>query len=278
MPSLLETISSFSISDMEIDDSLAWKNVENGKLTIKIAYEMLANANNSGKWKSFPWDIDSAPSHSMVTWRLMHNKIPTDENMTLRGFSFPSKCSLCDSNEEKSTHLFFDCFFAVKIWSWFSSILEVPNAIKSLADCLQILNEAWSQQAMAVIKSSIVFIIYQIWKARNMARFEDKLMPWQRCISNVAARAKLVGKLTAKNGDNSINNFSFLKKFDIAIHPRKLKVAVEVLWCPPIAGWIKCNIDGAAAGSPLLAANGGIFRDAQAKHVISSFSWVLVLQ
>lgn len=110
MPSLLETINSFSISDLETEDSLAWRNVENGKLTITISYEMITKGSNSRKWKSFPWDIDSTPSHSMVVWRLMHNKIPTDENMTLRGFSFPSKFSLCDSNEENCTHLFFNFF------------------------------------------------------------------------------------------------------------------------------------------------------------------------
>lgn len=53
MPSLLATISSFSISELEFEDTLAWRNVENGKLTIKIGYEMIKIATNSDKWKTF---------------------------------------------------------------------------------------------------------------------------------------------------------------------------------------------------------------------------------
>lgn len=75
---------------------LAWNEVENGTLTIKAAYNKIAKvpANNNNKWPVFPWDADSAPTHSMLAWRLMHRKIPTDENMRLRGFHFPSKCTL----------------------------------------------------------------------------------------------------------------------------------------------------------------------------------------
>ncbi|XP_058755287.1 uncharacterized protein LOC131628464 [Vicia villosa] len=46
-------------------------------------------------------------------------------------------------------------------------------------------------------------------------------------------------------------------------------MTVDMLWSPPGAGWIKCNIDGAVAGSTSLASCDGIFRDAQANHVIS---------
>ncbi|XP_058746054.1 uncharacterized protein LOC131618921 [Vicia villosa] len=83
------------------------------------------------------------------------------------------------------------------------------------------------------------------------------------------ARAKLVGKLTSKRVDNSVNSFYFLKKFDINIQPRKPMVSIDIIWCPPINDWIKCNIDETASSSLILTADGGIFRDNQANHIIS---------
>ncbi|XP_058734132.1 uncharacterized protein LOC131605843 [Vicia villosa] len=68
----------------------------------------------------------------------------------------------------------------------------------------------------------------------------------------------MVGNLTSKTADNAIN-----------LHPRIQKDSIEVLWSPPIGDWIKCNIDGVAAGSPLLTASSGIFCDSQANHIIS---------
>lgn len=65
MPNILSKISYVSIFDLDIEDSLAWMNVENRMLTIKHAYNMLKNSSNPNKWSSFPWDKVSAPAHSM---------------------------------------------------------------------------------------------------------------------------------------------------------------------------------------------------------------------
>lgn len=79
IPNLLGVISDFSILDIEAEDLYVWKSVVNGKLTLKIAYDHICNPSPTLNCTSFPWDIDSLPSHSMLTWRLMQNKAPTDE-------------------------------------------------------------------------------------------------------------------------------------------------------------------------------------------------------
>lgn len=42
-----------------------------------------------------------------LLWRLMHNKLPTDENLKLRGCSMPSICSQCWLKKDSIFHLFF---------------------------------------------------------------------------------------------------------------------------------------------------------------------------
>lgn len=181
-----------------MEDSLAWKNMENGMLTIKHAYNMLRKPSGRNKWDSFPWDNDSVPAHSMIVWRIILNIISIDENLKLRGFSFPLKCSLCLGHSETSTHLFFECQFAVSLWNWFNVLLSISSPINALADCIQVIKRPWNYQAIAVTKASLVYIIYQIWKARNLHRFENRNIHWKTCITNIMARAKMVGNLSKR--------------------------------------------------------------------------------
>jgi hypothetical protein len=48
----------------------------------------------------------------------MYDKIPTDENLMIRGCYLPSMCSICKNQGEYTFHVFFECGFAVKTWSW----------------------------------------------------------------------------------------------------------------------------------------------------------------
>ncbi|XP_058733822.1 uncharacterized protein LOC131605491 [Vicia villosa] len=237
--------------------------MKEGKIHDQVADILgLSNAN-------LAWDKDSASAHSVFVLRLMHNRIPTDENLTLQGFSFPYKCSICLGSIKTSDHLFFGCQFVANIWNWFRTNLQAFFSINLMAGYFQVLRIYWNSQALVVNKANIIFILYQIWQARNMFRFDKKSTHRKSCISNIAARAKLVGNLTTKKADDSLHSLSFLKSFGINIQPRKHLSAVDVIWCLSARGWSKCNIDGVEVGSTLLAACGGIFRNEQATHLIS---------
>ncbi|XP_058776262.1 uncharacterized protein LOC131650572 [Vicia villosa] len=270
MPDLLQTISPFSISVMDCEDTFVWKSVENGTLTIKHAYSFITNSVPQGEWSQFPWDIDTGPAHCMIVWRLLHNRLPTDDNLAVCGLQSPSICSLCLEDAESSKHLFFNYSFASKTWTWLSCNLQLPFTINKLEDCIKILKDSWNPQALAVIKASFAHTISQIWQTRNLLRFENKSIHWKRCISTITAHVKLTGNLTTKKANDSMTCFAMLKAFGIEIHPRRQLCYTEILWCrPPPIGWVKCNIDGAASGSPMLTACGGIFRDDKADHLLS---------
>ncbi|XP_058746190.1 uncharacterized protein LOC131619065 [Vicia villosa] len=249
--------------------SFSLKNVENSYLSLKQAYDFITKPASIDLWSNFPWDKDTAPTHSMLVWRLIHNRIPTDENLQLCGIQFPSTCSLCQAVTETSTHLFFEYPYASKIWTWISVQLQQPYTINKLADCLKIMKEPWSPQALAVVKASFSHTINQLWKAINLFRFDNKVTHWKNCISNIAARAKLVGNHTSKKANGSLVSFSMLKAFGINLHPRSQLDTFEILWCPPAPGWIKCNTDGVASGSPLIVFCGGIYRNDKATHLLS---------
>ncbi|XP_058783068.1 uncharacterized protein LOC131657720 [Vicia villosa] len=274
IPSLLGIVSAYSVPAVEVQDLFAWKNSISGILTLKEAYNLVTQPSSNSTWKSFPWDKDSPPSHSMTVWRLMHNKIPTDDNLQTRGFLFPSLCTLCSTCSETSNHFFFDCKYANNIWNWFSSIINVNFSILSIEDCKKTISLNRSPQAKAVIHASIVGIIHHVWNAINQARFKDKIISWKSCASKIKAYAKVVGNHNKRASNGSMPSFSLLKQFDINIQPSNFAITLDVIWSPPLSGWIKCNVDGVAKGSPSLAACGRIFRDHNVNHIVSFSSYL----
>ncbi|GAU32674.1 hypothetical protein TSUD_218510 [Trifolium subterraneum] len=62
-------------------------------------------------WAKTIWNSDIPPSKSLLVWRLMHNKVPTDENLMLRGCYMPSMCSICNNTCKSSSNSIRDfCF------------------------------------------------------------------------------------------------------------------------------------------------------------------------
>lgn len=204
----------------------------------------------------------------------MHKKLPIDDQLQARRIFITIIWSLCLTCGEIVFHLIFDCTYAKNIWNWLKGILNLPYSIKSIEDCQKVLDMAWSDQAKAVIHAIISNIIHQVWYASNMARFEDRKVSWQQCVSLVKAHANIVGNSTKRSSTGAMTNFVSMKLLDINIRPNKSIRTLEVLWSPPLMGWLKCNVDGVAHGHPRRAACGGIFRDYLAKHVISFSSFL----
>jgi hypothetical protein len=61
----------------------------------------------------------------------MNEKVPTDENLKYRGCYVPS---MCNSHEESSFHLFFECKFAIRLWSWLAGCLNMTLQFYSMDD------------------------------------------------------------------------------------------------------------------------------------------------
>jgi len=100
----------------EAEDKLIWEPSSSGDLSFKQAYEFKYGTGQNIRWAKSLWSHDIPPTKSLLVWRIMHNKVPTDENLMLRGIQSPSICSSCKMQCE-SIHLFFACPFAMKLWS-----------------------------------------------------------------------------------------------------------------------------------------------------------------
>ncbi|PNX79987.1 GDSL esterase/lipase, partial [Trifolium pratense] len=82
-------------------------------------------------WAKVIWSLDIPPSKSLLVWRLMHNKMPTDDN--------------------------------IKIWSWFANCLNLVLHFTPVEDMWKLCDMNWSPQCKITITAALVNLINAIW-------------------------------------------------------------------------------------------------------------------
>ena len=148
-------------------------------------------------WKQV-WLSNSIPKVNNFIWLLLHNKLLTAENLRKRGILGPSRCAMCNADEETSSHIFLHCKVSLKAWQIIlpqNFGLSFPEkAIQLFKDWPKhfpgslrnkpILNRLWS----SIPKN----LCWQLWLARNRAIFkEQKVTP-------IYIAAKAIGMITEK--------------------------------------------------------------------------------
>jgi hypothetical protein len=263
-PNLISIVSQVSIPSFPANDKILWKHTDDGELQLKEAYQFKLTQHQELVWAKAIWNIDIPPSKSLLVWRIMHGKVPTDENLMTRGCFIPSMCNLCNSHVETSFHIFFECSYAIKLWSWLAGCINQVIHFSTMEDMWKLCELHWSPQSKVTMTAAIVNLLNTIWLARNQSRFNNSIISWQSAVSLIISNTALSGNNTKKSSSNSIRDFSFLKLFGISIHHPRAMVIKEIIWQSPVVSWIKCTIDGASSGNPGIASCGGIFRDSDA--------------
>jgi len=173
-PTLANLVSHVTISTHQASDRLMWKHSNNGDLPLKEAYGFKSSHSQPAKLAKAIGSTNIPPSKSMVSWRLMYGKIPTDDQLVLRGMSLVSVCNCCFKNQETASHLFFHCNFASQLWNWLASILNRNVQVGSIEEVWSLTDRGWSPQCKIVIQAILVNIIHTIWFFRNQLRFSAK--------------------------------------------------------------------------------------------------------
>jgi hypothetical protein len=232
-PQLLTHISKITIPIEPKQDELVWKHTSSGSLSLKDVYTHQSPVGQHLHWPKILWNISIPPSRSMLVWRLMHHKIPTDENLMNRGCHLPSMCSICYSCSESSSHIFFHCHFSTAMWNWFFSIINIQGSITCTDDLWNVCDRGWGPQCKIVIASTIINILNSIWFCRNQSRFNNVKPIMNYAKTMVIANTSISGNATNLTATSSMTDFRILKAFNVNLHPPKASVIKEVVWMPP---------------------------------------------
>nr|KYP52165.1 hypothetical protein KK1_025902 [Cajanus cajan] len=110
---------------------------------------------------------------SFVLWRLIDDKLPSKDFLWKKGVVITSICSHCYNAYETTTHVFFECPFALSLWDWLFKLVD--NRL-NITNILGILNKPWSKLANFVLLVVVTFIVAEIWNSQNQIKFKKKFL------------------------------------------------------------------------------------------------------
>lgn len=178
------------------------------------------------------------------------SRIPIDENHWYRGCVVVSMCSLCCTATETSDHLFLSCPFSIAIKNWLQDDLSCSIDHTSFESMINICSRGWSKQIEDIVLASVLNMIWAIWRCRNQVHFHDKCVHLASAINSTIAAISLTKNISSVSMTSSVAELLNLKRFLVAGHPHQAPMIKQVTLIPPIANWVKCNINGAVKGAP----------------------------
>ena len=116
----------------EQKDQLRWGNNKEGNFNIKEAKCLLLDPEpqaQNNTWQKL-WKYKGWMKIKLFMWLVNHRKILTWDNLKKRGMLGPSRCHLCETQEETIEHLLNSCIFTDMIWDLFNNIFKQSDRDK----------------------------------------------------------------------------------------------------------------------------------------------------
>ncbi|XP_071902573.1 uncharacterized protein [Coffea arabica] len=185
-------IISMPLSCFRRKDRLFWSFSKSGQYTVKTGYANVVQERSNEMrrdrigeetsweirkhsfWKRF-WKLNLKHKLKLFIWRSLQNSLATKETIYNRTGKGDRICSGCGEDVETMEHMFFKCPIAQTVWK----IAPVRwDGLQDLQNNLWRWWEAVSQtEKMEKGKERICLtanILWQIWKSRNKAQFENE--------------------------------------------------------------------------------------------------------
>ncbi|XP_019166879.1 PREDICTED: uncharacterized protein LOC109162647 [Ipomoea nil] len=155
-------------------DDWFWKGDIRGQYTVKDGYRCQGELSTTpdAVWNNI-WKLRVPPKWRIFLWKALSNILPTITNLVRRRVEIPNICPACGDYEEDIMHILCTCIYARRVWN--VSRLLIPNV--DGYDFMQWV-EAWlgsSAISAGFLKEQICGILYEIWRARNMAVWNSLL-------------------------------------------------------------------------------------------------------
>lgn len=184
------------------------------------------------------WKIYSPNKLKFFIWKLIHNRLPTNEYLQRLGIDLDPKCPICSSPTEYSNSIFFYRASARKIGMDLLDKANQKNRPKLNLSAFMPVNQKNTQELIKnkrynklVLWSEIIpYCLWTIWKLRNENVFQHttKIAFFNHAYSQTIEYAHL-----SSEGHTNI-----------PITP------INIKWEPPKCDTFKLNIDGSFLGNP----------------------------
>lgn len=158
------------IIESEEDDLYVW--VTNGQSrsesfstsdTWKALHPMVSEV----FWHKEIWFSGRIPKHAFLSWVAARDRMVTRDRLIRWGLRVSADCVLCTGQEESRQHLFFDCEFSRRIWTYFVNRMSLspPTQFEEVLRWLKKLSR--DKRKVLLVRLIYQACLYLIWKERN---------------------------------------------------------------------------------------------------------------
>eukprot|EP00253_Pinus_taeda_P034910 PITA_34910 len=184
---LIKILDQRNILLSEGKDQLRWGNNNERTFSLKEAKLILLNLISEASdriWKDL-WKRQGWIKIKLFMWLVQNRKILTWDNIRKRGVLGPSRCQLCEAQEETMEHLLNNCISTSRLWDSFATIFQQTDRDKgSIINTLNKWRRNFSDYEVLGSAWAITpgFIIWNVWKERKNRIFKNERRPSQ-CLS-----------------------------------------------------------------------------------------------
>ncbi|VFQ94006.1 unnamed protein product [Cuscuta campestris] len=258
-------------------DTPVWTPSMDGKFTLASAKELLRPRRDDEVEDTVLkrcWQKHLPYKMSFLAWRVLTQRLPTDDVLARFGFALPSQFFCCSPpGRESIAHIFYHGSMARRVWTYFIESARIQGTHHSLRSTLSIW---WAQEPKTRMLSFLfhrlpTIILWELWTHYAVCKYGDARPNFARIIFRVAtAVSECIYRRWPSGG-------LLPPRWSVSMeHVRRgsgRRRVVPIRWVPPPIGTIKVNV----ARAPLRGAYAAIVRDSAGKflYALSSiaFRW-----
>ncbi|KAL2334220.1 hypothetical protein Fmac_015433 [Flemingia macrophylla] len=184
-----------------------------------------------------------------------------------------SRCSNCHYLTETMQHVLFHYSRAMEVWRWLSSKVEANLVTDSLESVLNIMLCRWDNDIRQMVICVVIHCVWHIWLIRNDNKYNGRNSSTQALLASISRSISLSSNLMDCK-TRFWNDRRLLVKFNIRLTFVPHKIPKQVMWYPPLEGFIKCNSDRGSLGCPGHSITRSIFRDSKGNFLGAYASYV----
>ncbi|GJW82457.1 trichome birefringence-like protein 3, partial [Tanacetum coccineum] len=165
------------------------------------AWEAIRPRGNLVSWSRIVWFSHNIPRHAFHLWLVMRHGLKTHDKMRQWDVGGDTDlnllcCALCDNCPDSHTHLFFECTFSAKVWSYVRDLAGMDLIPPVLQDILLYLLPMGNKRTAKSVFGKLILAAsaYFIWMERNNRTFKNtRRTPEEICdLIMVTVRLKLI--------------------------------------------------------------------------------------
>lgn len=199
-PELAHLILQIKPSSLNAEDAFCWQKARTGIYSVKTGYYAALDsteqpivappAPDNFTWNQHVWSINTSEKLKLFLWKLCRGALALGVNLQQRGMALQAVCPHCNA-AESALHLFFTCPFAQQVWrlapftspvDWLD--INTPHQALTRATSLLCLPPT------GLSTDLVSWILWGIWKARNLLSFEHRAATAQVVLTNAISGAR----------------------------------------------------------------------------------------